>query len=96
MICPKIPVIFAIHFSQLVLAAEYLAYPLRRTNLAACWSTTDFLIDTLGPGKVTPYTSLGRGVTEFWLLQADERTIINIVQDPGVSISSTRHLNTKD
>ena len=51
---------------------SYVVYPENRKNIAACASINSFLTGYLGLDDVTAYSSITRGVTEFWLVQASE------------------------
>ena len=84
MLC-RLLVILAIKFSRLIFGREWVAYPRNREDVAACWSTTENLDETLGYDNVKQYTSLKRRVTEFWLLDTTNQSkIISASQDPGV------------
>lgn len=73
---------------DIAVGIEYVVYPKDQKDKTACAETTDFLNDLLVAKNVKACVSDIRGVTQLWLIQAEETQVKEIQKGPGVSTTA--------
>ena len=69
---------------ELALCTQYVVVPKHRKDKDACAATTKFLNEYLQPDKVKTYSSDFLGITQVWVIDANQDQVAEILKEPNV------------